>query len=184
MAKPVTNPHYMLISWNKHNQFWEKHMKSLSTREKPFVFSKEFKDLINSILSFDKTRRPSLAEILTHSWVNGPEPTEEEILKFFREREARLKYQKNHQKAMEKNYRRPIPGNENQVTKNYGYEQIIPRCRGSPDRGEISNLQLWTNQVSSADLRECQPDKFLGEFSMNHNTCMIDSDVKSSLHRI
>ena len=81
------DPHYKTISANRLDLFWKLH-----SRNKPNgldFFSESFRDLITSLFSFDPAHRPSLAEIKSHEWYNGPVPTYEEIKdEFTRRKEA------------------------------------------------------------------------------------------------
>lgn len=185
MADINTNPLYRLISGNQHSKFWKKHRDSLSTPEKPFEFSQEFQNLINSMLSFDKTRRPSLAEILTSHWMTGPIPTPSELLEFFAARETQLKQIKKSQKATQKSYRKSTPRYPNKPPRNYGFDPITPKCRGSPSKG-TTNLQEWMDKITAANLGACinTLPKLGGEFSMNYNTCIVGDDVTSFFGKI
>lgn len=87
MATPK-DPHYKTISANRVDLFWKLH-----SRNKPGgleFFSTEFRDLITSMLSFDPTHRPSLAEIKEHPWFTGVKPSYEEIKVEFEQRKATL----------------------------------------------------------------------------------------------
>ena len=55
---------YKLIALNYVEKFWQTH-------EKRSKFSKELKDLLNSMLAFDPTHRLTIPEILAHPWMNG-----------------------------------------------------------------------------------------------------------------
>lgn len=82
------DPHYKTISANRLDLFWKLH-----SRNKPGgldFFSEEFRDLITDLLTFDPVHRPSLAEIKSHPWYNGPVPTYEEIKEEFSLRKAKL----------------------------------------------------------------------------------------------
>ena len=82
------DPHYKTISANRVDLFWKLH-----SRNKPSgleFFSSEFRDLITSMLAFDPTHRPSLAEIKEHPWFTGPVPSYEEIKSEFEARKAKL----------------------------------------------------------------------------------------------
>lgn len=87
MATPK-DPHYKTISANRADLFWKLH-----SRNKPGgmgFFSEDFVDLITSMLSFDPIQRPSLAEIKSHPWYNGPVPSEDDVKIEFKERKQRL----------------------------------------------------------------------------------------------
>lgn len=87
MATPK-DPHYKTISANRVDLFWKLH-----SRNKPGgldFFSESFRDLITSMLSFDPTHRPSLAEIKEHPWYTGEVPTYEDVKMEFMSRKAKL----------------------------------------------------------------------------------------------
>jgi serine/threonine protein kinase len=76
-AASAKDPHYKLLSTNRHDVFWKIH-----TKRKPGgidFFSESFRDLVSAMLSYNPHERPSLAEIKSHEWYNGPIPTYEEI---------------------------------------------------------------------------------------------------------
>jgi serine/threonine protein kinase len=185
MADINTNPLYRLISGNQHSKFWKKHKDSLSTPDMPFEFSQEFQNLINSMLSFDKTRRPSLAEILTSQWMTGPIPTHSDLLKLFTKRETQLQTIKRAQKATSKSYRKSTPTNPNPnpFPRNYGFDPITPKCRGSPCK-EAANLQEWSSKITAANLTPLTLPYLNKVFPMNHNSCIIDSDISGFLQKI
>eukprot|EP01015_Nassula_variabilis_P027431 TRINITY_DN5618_c0_g1_i3.p1 TRINITY_DN5618_c0_g1~~TRINITY_DN5618_c0_g1_i3.p1 ORF type:complete len:276 (-),score=60.80 TRINITY_DN5618_c0_g1_i3:213-1040(-) len=96
-AKP-DDPYYKLIVNNRHDTFWAAH-----ARNKPnaaHFFSNEFKNLIDAMLAYNPSQRPSIAEIKSHAWLNGPIPTHSEILQIFTERYKKVEIQS--QKAKEK----------------------------------------------------------------------------------
>mmetsp|Transcript_18617 Transcript_18617/g.17713 ORF Transcript_18617/g.17713 Transcript_18617/m.17713 type:complete len:297 (+) Transcript_18617:36-926(+) len=74
-AEP-TDPFYRLLCANRQDLFWKAHSKN-----KPEgFFSEEFKTLINGMLSFDPSHRPSLQDIKAHPWVTtGPVATLAEV---------------------------------------------------------------------------------------------------------
>lgn len=61
------DPYYQLLA-SKNEKFWQLH----SRNKPPNYYSKEFRNLIESMLAFDPTQRPSIAEIKSHPWYNGP----------------------------------------------------------------------------------------------------------------
>lgn len=87
------DPHYKLLSTNKVDTFWKVHSKNKPNREE--FFSESFKSLITSMLSYNPHERPSLAEIKSHEWYNGPVPTYEEIRDEFEQRKYELSKKNN-----------------------------------------------------------------------------------------
>ena len=77
-AEPA-DPFYRLLCANRADLFWKAHSKN-----KPEgFFTDEFKNLITSMLQFDPTHRPSLAEVKAHPWYNQNICTIEHIQKEF-----------------------------------------------------------------------------------------------------
>jgi serine/threonine protein kinase len=69
-AKPE-DPFYKLICANRHDLFWRAHSKN-----KPEgFFSEVFINLINGLLQFDPSQRPSMAQVRQDPWVTGAVPT-------------------------------------------------------------------------------------------------------------
>ena len=62
------DPFYSLIIQNKRDKFWEAHEK---TKPKG-IYSKEFKDLVNSMLSQQPQLRMGLCDLIAHPWMQGP----------------------------------------------------------------------------------------------------------------
>ena len=82
------DPHYKLLSTNRHDVFWKVH-----TKRKPGgieFFSEEFRNLISGMLSYNPHERPSLAEIKAHDWYNGHVPSYEDIKQEFDQRKLSL----------------------------------------------------------------------------------------------
>jgi len=68
---------YKLLCANRSDLFWNAH-----SQNKPggsAFFSDDIKLLITSLLQFEPSHRPSIAEVKAMSWFNGPAPTHEEI---------------------------------------------------------------------------------------------------------
>ncbi len=84
-----SDPYYKLLCTNKHKTFWAAHSRNKPGRGK--YYSQEFRSLLNAMLAFDPTQRPSLAEIKEHPWFKGPAPTKEEIETEFRARHDKVK---------------------------------------------------------------------------------------------
>lgn len=87
-AASARDPHYKLLSTNRVDVFWKVHTK----RKEGGLdfFSEDFRDLVSSMLSYIPHERPSLAEIKSHPWYNGPLPTPEQITEEFDQRSASL----------------------------------------------------------------------------------------------
>lgn len=74
---------------NRADLFWMSHSKN-----KPEGFySKSFKDIIQWLFSYNPMERPSIAEIRSHEWINGPVPTHDEVKEAFELRKSLLSQQ-------------------------------------------------------------------------------------------
>jgi len=82
----ATDAYYNLICMNNHQKFWAAH----SRRKPEGFFSMEFINLMNAMLAFDPTQRPSLSEIKAHAWFNAPTATHEEITQEFTQRKQKV----------------------------------------------------------------------------------------------
>lgn len=95
-SKPFTkatenDPHYSLITENRHNLFWKAHEKC---KPRGF-FSDDFKDLMNSMLAFQPYERLAIAEIVGHPWLTNDSETADEL-------ELRSEFQARHVSIKEK----------------------------------------------------------------------------------
>ena len=99
-AASSKDPHYKLISTNRPDVFWKVHTKRKAGGID--FFSEEFRDLVTSMLAYNPHERPSLAEIKSHPWYNGPMPSYEEIRQEFEQRKQELD-------AMNNQASQPIP---------------------------------------------------------------------------
>jgi serine/threonine protein kinase len=79
---------YKYACLNRMDQFWKFHFQQQEGGKS--FFSKSFIDLINWIFNFDVHVRPSLAEIKTHEWYNGPTASKEEVFEEFQKRKEML----------------------------------------------------------------------------------------------
>eukprot|EP00826_Nyctotherus_ovalis_P026272 TRINITY_DN2054_c0_g1_i7.p1 TRINITY_DN2054_c0_g1~~TRINITY_DN2054_c0_g1_i7.p1 ORF type:complete len:273 (+),score=70.80 TRINITY_DN2054_c0_g1_i7:76-894(+) len=82
------DPFYKLFCYNN-EKFWE----GMAMNKPPETFSSELKAMINSLLAFNPMMRPSIAEIKSHLWYNGPDMTEEELRAEFRLRREKIEDQ-------------------------------------------------------------------------------------------
>ena len=77
------DPYFKYISNNRLDLFWKIFERSKQSED---YYTKEFKELINWMLSPDPHERPSLSEIKESEWYNKEVPTNEEIIKEFTKR--------------------------------------------------------------------------------------------------
>ena len=75
-AKQNDYTYYLLNGDKNANElFWNSHEKitgqSLADTGRP-IFSEDFRDLINRVLSVDSEERPTLTKIKEHPWMKGP----------------------------------------------------------------------------------------------------------------
>ena len=68
-----------MIARNRFDEFW-------AHQYKGFVYSEDFKDLINNMLQLDPKQRLSMADIIGHPWMQGEMATHEEIKLDFEDR--------------------------------------------------------------------------------------------------
>eukprot|EP00826_Nyctotherus_ovalis_P017021 TRINITY_DN14973_c0_g1_i1.p1 TRINITY_DN14973_c0_g1~~TRINITY_DN14973_c0_g1_i1.p1 ORF type:complete len:390 (-),score=95.69 TRINITY_DN14973_c0_g1_i1:314-1483(-) len=71
----------------QHNDmFWSK----MVAGKLPGTFTPELQELLNSLMSVDPEKRPSIADIRNSKWYNGPTATQEEVNNEFAVRRARV----------------------------------------------------------------------------------------------
>lgn len=74
-----TDPHYYFLVANPDN-FWNSHADAEGGRD---IYSEEFKDLFEKMMSFDPNLRPNYEEVLSHPWMMGNVATQEEVYQQF-----------------------------------------------------------------------------------------------------
>lgn len=72
--------YYKVVAQNNLDKFWKMHLNSNGVKKE---FSDSFKDLCGRMLALNPSERPSLEEIKSHEWYNGPCAAHEEIIEFF-----------------------------------------------------------------------------------------------------
>jgi len=83
-ADPFKDPHYkLLISSTKNETFWNVHSKHKPSKN---FFSADFKNFTNMMLHSDPLQRPTLPEIKSHPWMQGPTVPLEQLRNQFRQR--------------------------------------------------------------------------------------------------
>jgi serine/threonine protein kinase len=68
--------YYRLLIGNREDLFWAYHSKNKSSDS---YYSESFKSLIQWLFSWNPIERPSISEIKSHEWFNGPVPTHKQI---------------------------------------------------------------------------------------------------------
>lgn len=82
-----TDPHYYYLVSNPDN-FWASHANAEGGEN---IYSDEFKDLFEKMMSFDPNLRPSLEEVLCHPFMMGDLPTRDQIHAEFTQRRSIVK---------------------------------------------------------------------------------------------
>ena len=85
-AHPSDSHYYNLVSYPK--KFWDAHAEAEGGED---IYSDEFKDLFEKMMSFDPNLRPNLQEVLSHPWMMGDLPTCDEINDQFQKRRVIVK---------------------------------------------------------------------------------------------
>ena len=103
-GKALTSDRYYSMFVRENERFWTLHSKT-----KPAGFySQEFKSLINALLAFDPTQRPTASEILQHPWVVGATTPFPEAQAILAQRHSRAK-----EKKRQETQRRAVTGGGN-----------------------------------------------------------------------
>ena len=89
MAK-ADDAYYKLLATNRSDLFWQAHQQ----RKKEGFFSKEFKDLITSMLQLHPHQRLCMADLIGHPWLAGETATAEEVRAEFARRQEVCKAKK------------------------------------------------------------------------------------------
>lgn len=81
------NINYHKFCTNQHTEFWKEQRKQIRQKDTAFDFSKHFMSLVNSMLAFDPTHRPTVGEILSSEWMRSVDvPSHAEVLEEFNRR--------------------------------------------------------------------------------------------------
>lgn len=122
-----TSSAFKLLKDNKHKRFWKIHQKSRK-EEGLEPLSKEFQDLVSSLLNNNPLHRPSLSEIKHHPWYKGEIPTENEITEEFERREQLFKTQ-SLETPKPLSLGSPVPSTSTMSSENSGSECSSPSER-------------------------------------------------------
>ena len=139
------DPFFGQLCINRHGKFWGAHEQRLKIK-----FSDEFKTLINSMLSYDPTHRPSITEIYASDWLaKGKTATQEQIKKEFVLRKAHvdaaLERERLHKEALKEQQHRQEQ--EVTATPSYGFGEI-KASRGNDEPGKepvILTAENWAD---------------------------------------
>ena len=85
-AQP-SDPHYYSLVTDPET-FWLSHAEAEDRQD---IYSDEFKDLFEKMMTFDANLRPTYDDILSHPWMMGQLPTASEITEQFQKRRAIVK---------------------------------------------------------------------------------------------
>jgi len=83
------DPFYKLIVQNRADLFWKAWAQYHP--EDDNYYSDEFKDLVTTMIDFYPQKRPLMADIIGHPWMQGECATHEEIVQEFQERKELIK---------------------------------------------------------------------------------------------
>lgn len=75
------DPYYRCVAATRCDIFWRVHSKNKESGEE--FYSESLKNLIQAMLQLDASHRPTIPEIFGHPWMQGPIPTEAEVIQEF-----------------------------------------------------------------------------------------------------
>lgn len=71
-----SDPHYRLIAAGRAELFWQAHAEAESGED---IYTPEFKDLFQKMMTLNPAQRPTIEEINQHPWMTGSVPSEAEV---------------------------------------------------------------------------------------------------------
>ena len=89
-AQP-SDPFYRCLAGKRGDIFWRTHCKNKENGEA--FFTEEFKNLIESMLFLEPSQRATVADVMSHPWMQGPMPTKEQVVEEFERRDQLVKQQ-------------------------------------------------------------------------------------------
>ena len=81
------DPHYRLIAAGRAELLWLAHAEAEEGND---IYSAEFKDLFEKMMTLNPAQRPTIDEILAHPWMQGGVPSEQDIHADFTVRKQRM----------------------------------------------------------------------------------------------
>jgi len=78
-----SDPHYRLLAANRSEIFWQAHKEAEDGQD---IYSAEFKDLFEKMMTLNPKDRPKLEDVLAHPWMQGSVASADEIQTEFKRR--------------------------------------------------------------------------------------------------
>lgn len=105
------DPHYRLIAAGRAELFWQAHAEAENGED---IYTAEFKDLFQKMMTLNPAQRPTIEEIYQHPWMTGAVPSETEVKADFAVRKGLVDAEA-HNEREQKRQRRHNAQNERQV---------------------------------------------------------------------
>lgn len=160
-----TDPYYKLIKEKRYDIFWNAHNRKRSIN----YFSDSFKDLIQKMIAYVPTERPTIVEISKHAWVKGSVCAHTDIVEEFSQRKKKLDAlleKKRNEAEYQKNRR-------NDNIQNQGFNS---RDNETEDHVFIAHYNREKlKQHKLYQLQECSPDDIIIN---NQDTAFVISQLK------
>lgn len=97
------DPHYRLIAAGRANLFWQAHAEAENGED---IYTAEFKDLFEKMMTLNPANRPTLEEIYAHPWMQGTVPTEDAVRQDFAVRKSLVDAEAHNERESKRENRR------------------------------------------------------------------------------
>lgn len=101
------DPHYRLLAAKHYDHFWNAHAEAEEGND---MYSGEFKDLFQKMMSLNPAHRPTVEEIMQHPWMQGPMPSEAAIKTAFTQRKACVDQEAHNERESKRQQRADVAG--------------------------------------------------------------------------
>ena len=101
------DPHYRLIAAGRAELFWQAHAEAESGQD---IYTDEFKDLFQRMMTLNPAQRPTIQEIMQHPWMQGPVPSADDVKQDFTQRKARVDAEAHNEREEKRNKRAEADG--------------------------------------------------------------------------
>eukprot|EP00344_Euplotes_crassus_P004575 CAMPEP_0197009382 /NCGR_PEP_ID=MMETSP1380-20130617/49875_1 /TAXON_ID=5936 /ORGANISM="Euplotes crassus, Strain CT5" /LENGTH=379 /DNA_ID=CAMNT_0042430601 /DNA_START=108 /DNA_END=1247 /DNA_ORIENTATION=+ len=167
--------YYRLLIGNRQDLFWAFHSKS---KEEGY-YSESLRDLLQWLFAFNPMERPSISEIMSHEWFNGPVPTHDEVKEIIELKKAAV-LKENYQPDSEVPFSGSDPSTVGSTTwRSFGADENSTRKAAI----YVPELKRFTQFFSTSEA-----DILLGTFVLfaekNGNEVKIDNDQYSATMKI